>query len=78
MTVSSAAHRRDDQRKAQPQSLVTAIVRAKKRRRGLEGSTLRRNGSHFRNGDGYLLRWGAPGCRCRGRALLRSASRSTF
>ena len=50
------AHRRDDQRKAQ-QSLVSHRACKKAPTRGAGGPTLRRNGSHLRNGDGYLLRW---------------------
>ena len=37
---------------------LSAIVRATKApTRGAGGPALRRNGSHLRNGDGYLLRW---------------------
>ena len=50
------AHRRDYQRKVQ-QSLVSHRACKKAPTRGAGGPTLRRNGSHLRNGDGYLLRW---------------------
>ena len=52
------AHRRDDQRKAQ-QSLVShracKTAPTRHEHRGAGGPTLRRNGSHLRNGDGYFF-----------------------